>query len=182
MTSTDASTTVVDPRFALLKEDGLLLDLLLFPSILVGVISPLSAMPLSFPRFESSRPAPRPPSSTMLSRNSSQLIQIGEPWCNMSTPRSATLRPCSISVIDTILSGLSPGSCIALTSMLRSLPIASFAKITVLRDDSTRTGTGRYCRAVSAAAVVVGVDVIPTERASLRFEAGDGGPSGRISK
>lgn len=182
ITSTDASVTVVDPRFSLLNDAVLLLDARLSSSTLVGVSSPLFGLPCAFFRFVSSKPAPRPPSSTILSRKSSQLIHIGEPCCKISTPSSPTLWPCSMSVMETNLSEPSLGSCIALTSILRSLPMASFARTTVLKDDSTMTGTGRYCRAVREAAVEVGMDEMPTERGSLRIEAGEWASSRWMSK
>lgn len=60
--------------------------------------------------------------------------------------------------------------------------MASFASITVFSDDSTRTGIGKYCSAVSEAMVAVG-GVMCIDMGSLRMESGDSdldrSPSGK---
>ena len=78
----------------------------------------------------------------------SQEINIGDPFCSMSMPKSPILLPCKVSVIDI------PWPAVLSKSMPNNRPIASFARQTVFEEDSTNTGIGRYWRAVSEAMVV----------------------------
>lgn len=48
--------------------------------------------------------------------------------------------------------------------------MASFATMTVFKDDNTRTGTGRYCIAVSDAIVVVGDGKCIVRESVLRID------------
>jgi hypothetical protein len=70
-------------------------------------------------------------------------INIGDPFWRTSMPNSPILLPCNESVTDI------PWSAVLSKSMPNNRPIASFARHTVFKEESTNSGTGRYWRAVS---------------------------------